>query len=331
MAVTKAVNFLKKIYEKLGENDDIEHAEFFNHFIHLLKLPLSKGTSKDRMTQFDEKIFEVVCQFGTSFLKKDGDDEEGENTKNLNESEDGTIELPKFLRNLFEWLLDHHEVESSGARLKVCMLINRLLKLLGEEAEIDDELYDKIHDNMIERLKDKVAEIRAQAVHALQRLQNPKDDQCPIIKVIYEKILRKMLQRLNFFFVKSINRLRIDLTNYFLLLQAFIFHMGCDPSPMVRRAIVRCIGATRVTLPHVLKRTLDVDEKVRKAAYKFIADKVHIKSLTISRREEIVRRGLTDRNENVRNVVAKDLGKRHFFWLDSRQSTKISEICKCQK
>ena len=96
------------------------------------------------------------------------------------------------------------------------------------------------------------------------------------------------------------------------ILQAFIFHMGCDPSPMVRRAIVRCIGATRVTLPHVLKRTLDVDEKVRKAAYKFIADKVHIKSLTISRREEIVRRGLTDRNENVRNVVAKDLGKRHF-------------------
>ena len=95
----------------------------------------------------------------------------------------------------------------------------------------------------------------------------------------------------------------------YLLSQAFIFHMGCDPSPMVRRAIVRCIGATRVTLPHVLKRTLDVDEKVRKAAYKFIADKVHIKSLTISRREEIVRRGLTDRNENVRNVVAKDLGK----------------------
>ena len=124
-----------------------------------------------------------------------------------------------------------------------------------------------------------------------------------------QRILLKILLRLNIYFVKSINRLCIDLTNCILLSQAFIFHMGCDPSPMVRRAIVRCIGATRVTLPHVLKRTLDVDEKVRKAAYKFIADKVHIKSLTISRREEIVRRGLTDRNENVRNVVAKDLGK----------------------
>ena len=41
----------------------------------------------------------------------------------------------------------------SGARWKVCLLVNRLLKLLGEEAEIDDELYQKIYDNMLERLK----------------------------------------------------------------------------------------------------------------------------------------------------------------------------------
>ena len=50
-------------------------------------------------------------------------------------------------------------------------MLNRLLKLLGDDAEIDDELYQKIFDNMLERLKDKVAEIRAQAVTALQRLQ----------------------------------------------------------------------------------------------------------------------------------------------------------------
>ena len=50
-------------------------------------------------------------------------------------------------------------------------MLNRLLKLLGDDAEIDDELYQKIFDNMLERLKDKVAEIRAQAVTASQRLQ----------------------------------------------------------------------------------------------------------------------------------------------------------------
>ena len=75
--------------------------------------------------------------------------------KENDENEDDLAELPPLLRDLFDWLLDHHEVESSGARWKVCLLVNRLLKLLGEEAEIDDELYQKIYDNMLERLKDK--------------------------------------------------------------------------------------------------------------------------------------------------------------------------------
>ena len=51
------------------------------------------------------------------------------------------------------------------------MMINWLLKNLGLHAEIDEVLYKKIHDNMMERMQDKVAEIRAQAVTALQRLQ----------------------------------------------------------------------------------------------------------------------------------------------------------------
>ena len=60
-------------------------------------------------------------------------------------------------------------------------------------------------------------------------------------------------------------------------------------------------------MPHVVRRTLDVDERVRRLAYKFIADKIHIKSLTIAQREEIVKRGLNDRNENVRKMVSKEL------------------------
>ena len=65
----------------------------------------------------------------------------------------------------------------------------------------------------------------------------------------------------------------------------------------MRRTIVRCIGATKLTLPHVLERTRDTDEHVRRAAYKFIAEKVHIKSLTIGQREGVLKRGLGDRSE----------------------------------
>ena len=51
------------------------------------------------------------------------------------------------------------------------MLINWLLKHLGDSFEIEEAMFKKIFANMFERLKDKVAEIRAQAVTALHRLQ----------------------------------------------------------------------------------------------------------------------------------------------------------------
>ena len=74
------------------------------------------GTSKDRMTTFEEKCFEVACKFSTSFLQKE--DTENQTITNDNQNDESLIELPPFLRDIFDWLLDHHEVESSGARLK---------------------------------------------------------------------------------------------------------------------------------------------------------------------------------------------------------------------
>ena len=68
VAITSAVKRLRKLHE------NAEAEDFFNHFTHVLKLPLSRGTSKDRLASFDEKIFEVVCQFATSFLR-DSDSE----------------------------------------------------------------------------------------------------------------------------------------------------------------------------------------------------------------------------------------------------------------
>ena len=129
-----------------------------------------------------------MAKFACSFLDKDKP-EAGEEEQDKDKEEDQSKEedkdaedLPLFLYRLFAWLLDHHEVEGADARLRVCQLINKLLKYMGEEAAIDDDLYNKIYDGMLERLKDKVAEIRSQAVTALQRLQNPKDEHCPIIR-----------------------------------------------------------------------------------------------------------------------------------------------------
>jgi len=266
----KIVKKLKAFY--LANDPD----KFFEDFIWYLQLPISGLTER---CNYIDRTLDFVAKFACSFLEKPestekekSSEENGEVITNGNADSEGEEddELPLFLYRLYAWLLDHHEVEGADARLRVCQLLNKLLKYMGEDACIDDDLYNKIYDGMLERLKDKVAEIRSQAVTALQRLQDPKDEECPIIR-------------------------------------AYLFHLAHDPNNVVRRTIVRCIGATRLTLPHILERTRDTDEHVRRAAYKFLAEKVHIKSLTIGQREGVLARGLGERSVAVRKVVEKEM------------------------
>lgn len=63
----------------------------------------------------------------------------------------------------------------------MCQLINKLLGSLPENAQIEDELFDQINTAMQLRARDKVPNVRIQAVLALSRLQDPKDDQCPVV------------------------------------------------------------------------------------------------------------------------------------------------------
>ena len=52
---------------------------------------------------------------------------------------------------------------------------------MGDDAQIDDELYDRIYECMLQRLRDKFPIVRVHAVLALGRLQDPTDHDCPII------------------------------------------------------------------------------------------------------------------------------------------------------
>lgn len=52
---------------------------------------------------------------------------------------------------------------------------------MPENAEIDDDLFDKINEAMLARLRDKFPSVRVQAVLALSRLQDPKDENCPVV------------------------------------------------------------------------------------------------------------------------------------------------------
>ena len=64
----------------------------------------------------------------------------------------------------------------------MCQLVNSILNSMGESASLDDDLFGKIYDTMLQRLMDKKPEVRVQAIHALNRLQDPRNKECPVIK-----------------------------------------------------------------------------------------------------------------------------------------------------
>lgn len=182
---------------------------------------------------------------------------------------DTTESMSPFLSKLFDFLLSSHNAKDKTVRYRICHFLNMLLNSMGDNAFIDDNLCDKITISMMDRLLDKSPKVRAQAVLALQRLQDPSDDQCPVIRM-------------------------------------YLFHLSKDVSNEVRKAVLTSMGKNQKTLQAALARTRDIDENVRKLAYEFIS-KITVRSLTIKQRECLLKDGLKDRSEIVRACVCNVL------------------------
>ncbi|XP_033016063.1 condensin complex subunit 3 isoform X1 [Lacerta agilis] len=246
----KLVASLKHMYNELQDK-----ISFHEEFVHYLKFALIVYKREPAV----EQVINFVAKFVVSFYEPEKDDtEEEEQVEN------------SLLKYLFKFLLESHNANSSAVRFRVCQLINKLLVSLPENAQIEDELFDQISNAMLLRVKDKVPNVRIQAVLALSRLQDPKDSDCPVVNV-YSNLIEN------------------------------------DSNPEVRRTVLSCIGPSAETLPKIIGRTMDVKEAVRKLAYQVLAEKVHMKALTIAQRVKLVEQGLNDRSESVKEVVQKKL------------------------
>ncbi|KAG8591537.1 hypothetical protein GDO81_000208 [Engystomops pustulosus] len=227
---------------------------FLEEFIHYLKYPLIVYRREPAV----ERVMDFVAKFVTSFHNSDS------------EEEDEMDEENSPVNYLFNFLLQSHVANSMAVRFRVCQLIYKLLVNLPENALIDDDLFDKIHDAMLIRVTDRVPNVRIQAVLALARLQDPSDVNCPV-------------------------------TNVYLHL------LENDVNAEVRRAVLSCIAPSARTLPKIVGRTKDVKELVRKLAYQVLAEKVHIRALTIAQRVNLLQLGLNDRSEAVKEIMQKKL------------------------
>ncbi|KAJ8399327.1 hypothetical protein AAFF_G00413650 [Aldrovandia affinis] len=252
----KIVAALKSTYNKLEDK-----STFHEEFVYYLKYAMI--VYKRELVV--ENVIEFVSKFATSFDIPVSSDEATEEE----EEEDEEGENP-FLNYLFNFLLESHNANSHAVRFRACQLINKVLGGMAENAQIDDDLFDRIHETMLTRVTDKFPNVRIQAALAMARLQEPQNLDCPTIK-------------------------------------AYILILENDSNPEVRRAVLSCIAPCAQTLPKILKRTRDVKENVRKLAYQVLAEKVHIKALSIAQRVSLLQQGLNDASGSVKEVVRAKL------------------------
>ncbi|NWU91941.1 CND3 protein, partial [Upupa epops] len=245
----KLVVALKSTYSQLENKED-----FNEKFIHFLKYAMVIY----RREQAVEQVIDFAAKFAASFYRMENDD-------GTREEEDDLI-----LIHVFNFLLESHNANSHAVRFRTCQLINKILGNMPENAQIDDDLFDKINEAMLIRLKDKFSNVRIQAVLALSRLQDPKDENCPVVNI------------------------------YNILLEN-------DSNSAVRCAVLSCIAPSARTLPKIVGRTMDVKEAVRKLAYEILAEKVHMRALSIAQRVKLLQQGLNDRSDAVKETVKKKL------------------------
>ncbi|XP_050353186.1 condensin complex subunit 3 [Nymphalis io] len=175
----------------------------------------------------------------------------------------------EFLMFIFEIIFDCQCVSGQSVRYRASQLLAAVLSALGDDASLDDDLCDKLLASQMQRLQDTRGAVRCRAALALQRLQNPMEPDDEVTR-------------------------------------AYRFHMSCDPSSSVRRAIVMSIAKCTRNVPFVLERLCDVDEAVRRAAFLYISA-INVTQLRVKQRVLTLKVGLNERSQRVRRVVEEIL------------------------
>lgn len=172
---------------------------------------------------------------------------------------------------ILRYLLEHTNASSKAVRFRACQILATALRALPDDAALSDGLWDSLQKTLLQRAFDKIPRVRAAAATALCRLQttgNPEND------AVSAALLG--------------------------LLQA-------DSSSAVRKAALTSIAVCEDTIPAILRRTRDIKDEVRRAAYSVLALKLHPKDLSVEVRVELLRSGLKDRVSSVRKVCAEEL------------------------
>uniref|UniRef100_A0AAG5D889 Nuclear condensin complex subunit 3 C-terminal domain-containing protein n=1 Tax=Anopheles atroparvus TaxID=41427 RepID=A0AAG5D889_ANOAO len=188
------------------------------------------------------------------------------------------------MATIFDWLLS--TISSAPlVRFRICQLVNLILNALGSDATLDDTICDKILRYMLERMRDVSQQVRVQAVLALQRLQDPSSPEDSVVR-------------------------------------AYTYHLDKDPSSKVRQTIISCLGRNYRSIPHILERLWDADERVRRHTYMQMSS-YPVRQYKVAQRLKFLEQGLKDHSDSVRKVVRNVMIPQ---WIESYQRDYVAFV-----
>ncbi|KAJ1337279.1 condensin complex subunit 3 [Microdochium nivale] len=261
------------------QSEDFDENDFNREFIRCVmrSMPVKKS----------ESVGDKTIRFVGLFLRHAND----KDNEMLGEEDADASTMPetpstRLTTQLMESILPLLMAKDKLARFRSTQLISHIINSLDA---IDDDLFQKLRQGLLKRIRDKEAMVRAQAVLGLGRLAgnqvegmaNSDDSNDDVETGLLEKLL-EVLQN--------------------------------DPSADVRRSLLVNLPILPNTLPYLLERARDSDAQTRRAVYSRLLPALgDFRHLSLSMREKLLRWGLRDRDENVRKAAGRLFRER---WIE---------------
>ncbi|GAA5884953.1 hypothetical protein JCM6882_007168 [Rhodosporidiobolus microsporus] len=228
------------------------------------------------------------------------------------DDEDGPAS--RLVAQLLAFLLRGFGAKNKVARYRCVQLVALMINSLGE---IDDESYHTLKTALLERVRDKEASVRQHAVVALSKLQDAdeggaedsdeEDEEDSEEEDSDEEDGARGKGKKEEGEKKSVTDVLIEALCH-------------DAAAEVRRAALFNLIPSPITLPHLLRRTLDVDTINRRLTFSHVLAEIPATRLTLQQRQDVMGRGLRDREESVRKAAKKLVAR----WAEQVETAAVT-------
>lgn len=289
----KAIIALRKVQEaccyeptssksgKQHQREDFDEDDFNREVVRCILriLPVKKAEPVgDRVVRFLGTFLNVASGKDHAIVADGEDDEDA-----------ALPETPtsRLTTAILETLLPLLQAKDKAIRYRATQITSHVINSMDT---LDDSLFHKLRFALLKRIHDKEAPVRLQAVYGLGRLaaevedEEEKDDSDSEDDAA-AGVLGKLLGVLQ-----------------------------NDPSAEVRRNLLLNLPLTKEVLPYLLERARDADGTTRRALYARLLPALgDFRHLSLTHREKLLRWGLRDRDEKVREATAKLFRER---WIE---------------